>query len=303
MVLCAKVPRRQFNEIRKRLVIDPNYELVYDGDFILVPVKGTIDGVQLVECEPIPKKRTPRLNEVVQGISSYYVIGDIALVSLRESGVDIAKVGEAIMSINKRVKSVFLRKKVTGQFRVNELELIAGENRTETVYKENGLKFYVDLAKVYVNPTMAGERAKLRKEVRKGEKVLDAFTGYGPIALNLAVVGAYVVGGDLNLDGLYMLKRSMELNKLLTVDVVNYDARYLPFRDKSFDVAIGDNPTMVRDFLSGLCRVAKRLTYYVLDKSPRLESCTKVNDYSKDLFIFKCSVACDDVNDPPVPFP
>ncbi|MCI2415420.1 MAG: methyltransferase domain-containing protein [Candidatus Aramenus sp.] len=300
MVLCAKIPRRQFNELRKSLVIDPDFELSYEGDYIVVPVREIrADQIQFVECKPAPKKRTPRLNQLVPGVSSYYVIGNIALVSMREDYVDTSKVGEVIMSVNRKVRSVFLRKKVTGQFRVNELELIAGENKTDTVYKENGLKFYVDVAKVYVNPTMAGERLKLRREVKKGDKVLDAFAGYGPIALNLAVTGAYVVAGDLNLEGLYMLKRSMELNKIRSVDVINYDASFLPFRDKSFDVVIGDNPTMVREFLHELCRVTKgKLTYYVLERTAELTSCVKVNDYAKDLFIFKCSVACDNVNSP-----
>ncbi|EWG07521.1 MAG: methyltransferase [Candidatus Aramenus sulfurataquae] len=301
MVLCAKIPRRQFNELKKSLVIDPDFELSYDGDYIMVPVKEIrADQIHLVECKPSPKKRTPKLNQLIPGVSSYYVIGDIALVSMKESYGDTSKkVGEVIMSINRKVRSVFLRKKVTGQFRVNELELLAGENKTDTVYKENGLKFYVDVAKVYVNPTMARERLELRREVKMGDKVLDAFTGYGPIALNLAVTGAYVVAGDLNLEGLYMLKRSMELNKIRSVDVINYDASFLPFRDKSFDVVIGDNPTMARNFLNELCRVTKgKLTYYVLERTADLTSCVKVNDYAKDLFIFKCNVACDNVNSP-----
>lgn len=247
--------------------------------------------------------KTPKLRDLVKGVRSFYVIGDIAIVSPKVE-VDREKLVKAILTISPKVKAVYIRKKVSGIFRINELEFVGGEPITSTVFKENGLRFYVDITKVYVNPSLGAERLNLRKEVNENDVILDAFTGYGGIALNVATVAKYVVAGDLNIDGLYMLKKSIELNKksIKLVDVIQYDASYLPFRNKSFDKVYGDNPTMIRNFISELCRVTKStLIIYILEKENNLndiksERWIRVNDYSKDLFIFKGYIRCDNNN-------
>lgn len=231
------------------------------------------------------------------------MIGDIAIVSPKVE-VDKKELAKAIMTISPKVKAVYIRKKVSGIYRINELEFAGGEPITTTIFKENGLRFYVDIAKVYVNPSLGAERLNTRKEVDENDIVLDAFTGYGGIAINVATVSKYVVAGDLNIDGLYMLKKSIELNRKLVklIDVIQYDAAYLPFRDKCFDKVYGDNPTMIRNFISELCRVTRNtLIIYILERENSLsdiksERWIKVNEYSKDLFIFKGYIRCNNNN-------
>ena len=246
------------------------------------------------------KRTTPKLNEIIKGVRSYYIIGDIALVSPKEE-VNKEELAKALMKINPRIKSVFIRKKVTGELRVNELVFAGGEYKTTTVYKESGLKFKVDISKVYVNVSLSSERDKLEKEVECKKVLADLFTSYGAIAIHLARKCNYVIAGDLNIDGLYLLKESLNLNKLKgNIDIVQYDAHYLPFREKSVDIGVADNPTMIESFKSEVCRVCKEAIFYILCKS-KDEATQKlgeadwvrVNDYSKDLFIFKGRVRCD----------
>ncbi|EZQ02070.1 methyltransferase [Candidatus Acidianus copahuensis] len=232
----------------------------------------------------------------MKGVSSFYVIGEIALVSPKIE-VNKDELAKAVMKINPRVKAVYIRKKVTGNLRVNELEHIGGETITKTKFKENGITFVVDISKVYVNPSLSGEHLRVKDEIKEGEIVLDAFTGYGGIALHASVKALFVVAGDLNLAGLYLLKETISLNRRLgLVDIVNYDAHYLPFREKAFDRVYGDNPTTIREFLVELCRVTrKELIIYILDREDNLRdiiNAKAINEFSKGLYIFKGIFAC-----------
>ncbi|MEM0174255.1 MAG: methyltransferase domain-containing protein, partial [Sulfolobaceae archaeon] len=209
---------------------------------------------------------------------------------------------EAIMSINPNVRSVFIKKRVSGELRLNELEHVGGIYNTRTIYKENQVRFVVDISRVYVNISLAGERLTLVKELKDYKRILDAFSGYGAIALNIIHKNnSYVVAGDINIEGLYLAKESINLNKFKgTIDLIHYDAHFLPFRDKSFDVSIGDNPTVIKEFIEELCRVSKFSIIYYLSSSPPPQSLSHnilnwriVNEYSKNLFIYKVFITCN----------
>ncbi len=301
-MMCAKIKRREFDKIKSRLNIDKNFSFIFDADYILIPIISADRSIEIVECNPQPKIKTPRLHNMISNASSYYIIGDIALVNIKNQNIDYKQLSAAILSINKNVKSVFLRKKVKGELRINDVEFIGGQYKTKTIYKENGIKFVVDISKVYVNPSLANERLNIRKEVNDNDKILDAFAGYGAISLNLVKKNVYIVAGDLNIDGLLLLKESLLINKMHNVDIINYDARFLPFRDKIFNKVYGDNPTMIKDFIQELCRVTKEiLEIYILSDENELTRLSvfkwvKINDYSKNLFIFKGYIRCDNIN-------
>lgn len=245
--------------------------------------------------------KTERLNKIFRGARSFYIIGDIAIVTPKKVEIDYKSFARKIMENHPKIKAVYLKRKVSGGFRINDLEFLAGEKITTTVFKENGIRFYVDISKVYVNPSLGGDRLRNVELLDDNRIILDAFTGYGAIALNLAhKKRVYVVAGDINIDGLYMLKKSLSLNKIKgLIDIVNYDAYNLPFREKSFDLTFADNPTMIVEFKEELCRVSKNVVFYFLtnseeDATQKLGKAnwTRVKDYSKDLFIFKGNVRC-----------
>jgi methyltransferase (EC 2.1.1.-) len=127
--------------------------------------------------------KTERLNAYFPGVRSYYIIGEIAIVTPKRVNVDYNLVAQKIMQAHPKIKAVYLKKKVKGELRTNELEFLSGERISSTIYKENGVLFYVDIVTVYVNPSLSGDRLKNVELVEEGSIILDAFTGYGAIAL------------------------------------------------------------------------------------------------------------------------
>ena len=66
--------------------------------------------------------------------NSYDIIGDIAI----------------IRSIHRNVHIVFIQSTpIYGDYRLRKLELVVGENRAETIYKEFGCSFLVDITRCY----------------------------------------------------------------------------------------------------------------------------------------------------------
>lgn len=111
-------------------------------------------------------------------------------------------------------KGVFRRKsEVKGEFRVRELEHLAGENRTLTIHKENGYRLWVDIAKVYFSPRLGGERARIMKKVSLNDVVVDMFAGVGPFSI-ACKNAKKIYAIDINPHAIELLKKNIKLNKL-----------------------------------------------------------------------------------------
>ena len=97
------------------------------------------------------------LKEAVAGILSeteiedlygaFDQIGDIIILRIPDSLVSKKEtIGKVLLEKVKTAKSVFYQSSpVSGDFRTRELELLAGEDKTETEYKEHGCRFIVDV--------------------------------------------------------------------------------------------------------------------------------------------------------------
>lgn len=303
-MICIKIEKEKSLEVIRNLISNIEY-IFSDNNFIYIELVDSIpiqdENLELVDCSRIEKK-TPRLSDVFPGIRSFYLLGDILLINPKKE-IDKTFLAEVILKINPKVKTIFLRKRVGGELRINELEFLGGKYKTNTVYKENGINFYVDISKVYVNPSLSAERARTASEIECSGVILDAFCGYGAFTLYFLKKSGYVVAGDLNIEGLYMLQKSISLNKLKgVVDIIQYDAEFLPFRDKSFYLIIGDNPTLITNFKQELCRVGKEVLFYILSRDEKEAKeklgegkWTPINEYSKDLRVFKGRVRCNNI--------
>ncbi|MEL9929555.1 MAG: methyltransferase domain-containing protein [Sulfolobales archaeon] len=240
---------------------------------------------------------------------SFDLVGDIALIKLPEDLIPYGpQVSEAIMKIHRNVRSVYARRRVSGVFRIHELIHIGGVDISETVYTENGVRFYVDVKKMFVNPRMATERLRIAGIIDEGSSVLDLFSGYGGFSLNIArLKNAYVVAVDLNSHAMEALKRSIGMNKLKgVVDPICGEALTIMkgLREDFFDVIILDNPTEVLKYVDAGMRLLKRggrAFIYTLSEDEsilrkRLSEleidvieCFSVREYSPDLSIFRCN--------------
>ena len=88
--------------------------------------------------------------EIAIVYKSYDVVGDIAVIRIPEPILGHREtIAEALMLQHKHVKAVWRQSSpVSGGFRLRELEWLRGEKDTETVHKEHGCLFKVDITHV-----------------------------------------------------------------------------------------------------------------------------------------------------------
>lgn len=149
---------------------------------------------------------------------SYDIVGDIAVIrlpqSLKQRGEMIAR---AIMQTHKRVKSVWRQvSPVSGDFRLRELEWVAGERKTETVHKEHGCLFKVNLGKCYFSPRLTYERTRITQHVQLGEVVVNMFAGVGSYSIVIArhSEAKKIYSIDINPIAVRYMQENVKLNKV-----------------------------------------------------------------------------------------
>ena len=259
----VKVPKKEAEKTRRKLlelgVLARGYSVKREGNFVLFPVTGPLDGFELVEAEfEKLEKRPHNYREVVDVPekvkpllpSSFDIIGDIAIIELPDELKPYGKaIGEAILKVHRHIKAVFAKgSKVEGEYRVRELVHLAGENRTETIHRENGIRLKLDVAKVYFSPRLATERMRIFRKTRPGEVVFDMFAGVGPYSVLLAKKAGLVFAVDLNPWAVRYLEENVRLNKTNNVIPVLGDVRKVAGKIKA-DRVIMNLPKFADRFL------------------------------------------------------
>jgi len=121
-------------------------------------------------------------------ITSFDIIGDIAVMDIPDELVGKEKeIGNALLQVHKSIKTVCKRSGIhEGTYRVRHVEVIAGDNRTETVHKESGVTLKLDVNNVYFTPRLSHERERVAEQVKPGETIGAFFAGVGPFPLVIA---------------------------------------------------------------------------------------------------------------------
>ncbi len=192
------------------------------------------------------------------------IIGDIAIIEIPpELKMYESLIGQAILKAHKNIKTVLAKAgAISGVFRIRDLTLIAGENKTHTVYHEYGCQYHVDVAKAYFSPRLSNEHHRVASLVQAGEVVADLFAGVGPFAVLIGKIcpEAKVYAADINPDAVELLKINARVNR---VDGRVYpllgDARQLA-KGKLNGVAdrvIMNLPETAIDFIDVACQALK----------------------------------------------
>jgi len=149
---------------------------------------------------------------------SFDIIGDVAVIRLPKEAMQYKKlVAKAIMSIHKNVKSVWAQTSpVSGDFRLRKLECVAGEKRSETVHKEYGCIFKVDLRKCYFSSRLSYERMRIAKLVQPKEIIVNMFAGVGCYSIIIAKhsEAEKIFSIDINPHAVEYMKENIRLNKV-----------------------------------------------------------------------------------------
>jgi tRNA (guanine37-N1)-methyltransferase len=161
--------------------------------------------------------------------TSYDVIGNILLLKLDpELTCFKSEIGNTLLKVNKNIKTVCLTKPIKGELRTRDMEIISGEKSTETIHKEFGLRFKVDVKKTYFSPRLANERKRVAELVKDGEIVLDMFAGVAPFSIMIAKYAKpkIVYAFDKNKDAVRYANDNVKINNVLDkVEVIHTDAK------------------------------------------------------------------------------
>jgi len=168
------------------------------------------------------------------------IVGEIAIVEIPPELEEHKKtVGEAILQVHKHVRTVLAKSSaVKGTKRLREYEVIAGSDMTETVHREHGCTYHLDIRRVYFSPRLSFEHKRIASQVRANETVVDMFAGVGPFSILIAKthkdVKVYAI--DVNPDAVKYLERNVIANRVLN--------RVVPL--------LGDAEKVIRERLRGI---------------------------------------------------
>ncbi|NUN11022.1 class I SAM-dependent methyltransferase family protein [Candidatus Micrarchaeota archaeon] len=229
-----------------------------EGSFVYFPVSKNIPGFTVVNkvfSKPVRIDFQKELSKILskkelsEFISSFDTVGDIALIEI-PSSLDgkKKKIAELLLKTNKSLRTI-LRKKSAflGEYRVKELEFLAGERKTTALYKEAGAVMNVDLSNSYFSSRLAFERLRIAKQLKPGEKILALFAGVGPFPLVFFKQQKKldIVAIELNPNAVKQLKENVALNKA----------------EKSITVIEGDVNEVLKDYKNWADRVVMPLPH------------------------------------------
>jgi tRNA (guanine37-N1)-methyltransferase len=216
------VPRERAETVRRELLaaglLRRGLAIAQEGGLVYLPVTAAPPGHATAEREfresftPIRSyKDVARVPEALRASlpTSFDVVGDIAIVKIPEElAAHETAIAEAILQAHANVK------------------VVAGPDRTETVHREHGLSYKVDVARAYFSPRLGSERMRVAEQVESGEAVVDMFAGVGPYAILIArrrhprVVYAF----DANPDAFRYLEENVRRNRATLIEPRSGDA-------------------------------------------------------------------------------
>ncbi|RDZ65321.1 SAM-dependent methyltransferase [Haloferax sp. Atlit-12N] len=263
-VPCVRVPRESGEAARRRLadagLLDHDHEITVAEGTLYIPVidaDAVPDDLAVVDFEP-PTRETQTTPADLLGFEpSYERLGDIVI--LDEDDPDRARdIADAIVASDLKAETVVNRaSKVKGELRIRDWDVLVGDS-TETVHREYGHEFRLDIGAVYFSPRLATERHRVVEAVREGEHVFDMFAGVGPFAVPAAAAGAEVVACDLNEAAVEYLRENAERNDVTDrITAIHGDVREVAADYEGWaDRLIMNLPHSASDFLDTAVRLA-----------------------------------------------
>jgi len=237
-----KIPKTGYEKVRPTLrilgILDPEYEPRVEGDYIFVPAirnaySSNLDKIpimtEIVQRQLKLRKRRPKdLRDALSAIlpkevlrdfrRSFDIVGDTVIIE----PTDIMKIHrsqmvEALRSIHPNIRMILAKTSpISGEERIASYETWFGEGPTETIHKEHGCTYLLDMTKVFFTPRLSTERKRVASLVGQGEAICDLFAGIGPFSILIAKtqISCKVFACDINPAAYEYLSRNVSLNKV-----------------------------------------------------------------------------------------
>jgi len=289
--LCVVVPKKKAEPIRQKLaekgILRKDLQIRSDAKHVYLPVTQRIDvgypveTFEFKEAEEqvkdyrllvdLPDELRPLLP------SSYDTVGSIAIVKMADEVVPYAsQIGKAIIATQNVIRTVCIDSGVVEQFRTRNIKIVAGEKTTETIHKEYGLIFKMDLRKVFFSPRLATERENVARQVKPGEVVIDMFAGIGPFSIMIAKshYPKVVYAIDMNPEAVAYMKENIALNRVQNVVPIEGDAREKIGALEQADRIIMNLPHDAHGFVADALRALKPsgvIHYYEIMEEPQVQ--------------------------------
>ncbi|RLF94211.1 hypothetical protein DRN45_03815 [Thermococci archaeon] len=285
-MLGLKVRKEEGEKTRKILlqngILDKSYKIKNLGNYLVFPIIKRIKG-DVIETE------FEKLKEREKFEFKFDLIGDIAIVENYNSSI----------LKRKNVRSVYKKEtNVDGTYRTRKYIYLAGEKNTETIHKEYGCRYMLDIEKVYFNPRLATERYRISEKVNNGERVLDMFAGVGPFSILIAKRKKVEVHSiDINPDAFHYLKKNIEINKVKNVFPYLGDCRDIVKKLPYFDRIIMNLPKNSLEFMdTALSKIKKNgiIHLYSIEQKEEIgfniEYVQQVKSYSPRVFVWRYDI-------------
>lgn len=174
--------------------------------------------------------------------TAYDIVGSIAILEIDDEFSGREKlIADAVLKQNKQVKTVLSKSGIhEGTYRTQKMRFLAGEDTRETTYLENGAKIKLNVETVYFSSRLSEERKRIAGQVRKGESVIEMFSGCAPYATVISKnTGAKEICGiEINPDGHWYGMENIAINKLGNVRLFCGDAKKLVPRINNLGIGL-----------------------------------------------------------------
>jgi len=296
--LGVKLPLSQAEEARLHLmkaqVLHVDKKIIRDTKYVYFPIANrekieeilTNFDFQILEINFPDKKKKLNISNILKSefpeepweeISlKFDQIGSICLLRLdpeRTTKKFRKRTGQLIIKTHPRITTSVNKLDITtGIERIYPIEHLSGVKNYKSWHREYGVYIKVDLEKAYFNPRLAEEHRRLSLEIKKGERVLDLFTGVGPFALHCAIaIECQVFAVDINPYAITCLKESIQRNKLIgeIIPIIG-DSSNIFKLDNSYNRIIINLPGKSIDYLELAVNLVKKngfiVFYQFIDK-------------------------------------
>lgn len=280
-----KVPLKEAQStkeiLRENNLLDNEKVIIKEKAHIFYPVNDFSRLKRILpECKPVQKnfknKKRPKtlkdaiekkLNAKEKGVlkKSFDVVGTIAIL---EVGKGLEKkeklLAETLMRINPRIKTVLKKEGGhIGIFRQQKMKFLAGENKKETIHRENNVQLKLNVEAVYFSSRLSSERKRIAGLVKPNEKILVMFSGAGPYVCVIAknTKAKEVVGIEINPEAHIYATGNLILNKIKNARLYLGDVKkIIPKLNEKFDRIVMPLPKSAGDFLDTAFEAAKKGT-------------------------------------------
>jgi tRNA (guanine37-N1)-methyltransferase len=289
--VCIKVPKSNGEKIimliTKFGLADKSLVIQREQDSLCIPLIREPKGIELTtlksqirnfsiltsvfsEKQLLPETLTQALQDKLPADllanvpQAFDIIGDVVVIDIQPKLRPYQTIiGDAIMQTQKNVTTVLAKASdISGVFRVRDYDYIAGEHKTQTIHREFGCQYHVDIAKAYFSPRLSHEHERVAVQVKDSETVADLFAGVGPFSVLIGkrnpTVKVYAI--DLNPDAFELLKVNVRVNKVENhVFPILADAREIAATKLkgTADRVIMNLPETAIDFVDAACNVIK----------------------------------------------